>query len=111
MARLPRLSIAGLAHHVIQRGHNRQPIFLDDEDRLAYLAALRESAALHRVAVHAYVLMLGGMLSGTGLAVFFVPIFFVVIRGRFRGSERQRKLHAHEMPPELPAGATAGDQV
>ncbi len=57
MARLPRLSIAGLAHHVIQRGHNRQPIFLDDEDRLAYLAALRESAALHRVAVHAYVLM------------------------------------------------------
>jgi multidrug efflux pump len=55
--------------------------------------------------------VLGGMLTGTGLAVFFVPIFFVLIRGRFRGSERQRKLHAHELPPELPAGATAGDQV
>jgi multidrug efflux pump len=55
--------------------------------------------------------VLGGMLTGTALAVFFVPIFFVVIRGRFRGSERQRKLHAHEYGHELPAGATAGDQV
>jgi multidrug efflux pump len=55
--------------------------------------------------------VLGGMLTGTALAVFFVPIFFVVIRGYFKGSERQRKLHAHELPPELPAGATAGDQI
>jgi multidrug efflux pump len=55
--------------------------------------------------------VLGGMLTGTGLAVFFVPIFFVVVRGIFRGSERQRKLHAHELEPALPAGATAGDQV
>jgi multidrug efflux pump len=55
--------------------------------------------------------VIGGMLTGTALAVFFVPIFFVVIRGRFRGSERQRKLHAHELQHELPAGATAGDQV
>lgn len=57
MARLPRLAVAGLAHHIIQRGHNRQAVFLDDEDRRAYLAALREAAALQRVAVHAYVLM------------------------------------------------------
>lgn len=57
MARLPRLAIAGLPHHVIQRGHNRQAVFADDEDRRAYLAALREAAALQRVAVHAYVLM------------------------------------------------------
>ncbi|MDE2604756.1 MAG: efflux RND transporter permease subunit [Burkholderiales bacterium] len=55
--------------------------------------------------------VLGGMLTGTGLAVFFVPIFFVVVRSYFKGSERQRKLHAHDMPPELPAGASAGDQV
>lgn len=57
MARLPRLAVAGLAHHIIQRGHNRQPVFRDDEDRRTYLAALREAAALQRVAVHAYVLM------------------------------------------------------
>ena len=55
--------------------------------------------------------VLGGMITGTALAVFFVPIFFVVVRGFFRGSERQRRLHAHEMPPELSAGARAGDQV
>jgi len=55
--------------------------------------------------------VIGGMITGTGLAVFFVPIFFVVVRGFFRGSERQRKLHAHEFGPEMPRGATAGDQV
>ncbi|MEJ5990951.1 efflux RND transporter permease subunit [Ramlibacter sp. PS3R-8] len=54
--------------------------------------------------------VIGGMLTGTGLAIFFVPIFFVVVRGYFKGSERQRKLqaqshHHHEMP----SGATAGD--
>jgi len=55
--------------------------------------------------------VLGGMLTGTGLAVFFVPIFFVVVRGYFKGSERQRKLYTHELQRETPAGATAGDQV
>jgi multidrug efflux pump len=55
--------------------------------------------------------VLGGMLTGTGLAIFFVPIFFVVVRGYFHGSERQNKLYRHELERELPAGATAGDQV
>ncbi|NML43985.1 efflux RND transporter permease subunit [Ramlibacter sp. G-1-2-2] len=55
--------------------------------------------------------VLGGMLTGTGLAIFFVPIFFVVVRGYFKGSERQRKLYTHELGHEMPAGATAGDQV
>jgi len=55
--------------------------------------------------------VLGGILSGTILAVFFVPVFFVIVRGYFKGSERQRRMHAHEMPKDLPAGASAGDQV
>lgn len=55
--------------------------------------------------------VLGGMLTGTALAVFFVPVFFVVVRGIFKGSERQRKLHAHELERDMPPGATAGDQV
>jgi len=55
--------------------------------------------------------VLGGILSGTILAVFFVPVFFVIVRGYFKGSERQRRIHAHEMPKDLPAGASAGDQV
>ncbi|QPF72541.1 transposase [Roseateles sp. DAIF2] len=57
MARLARLALAGLPHHLIQRGLNRQPIVLDDTDRERLLAELRESAALHKVAIHAYVLM------------------------------------------------------
>jgi multidrug efflux pump len=55
--------------------------------------------------------VLGGMLTGTGFAIFFVPIFFVVVRGYFKGSERQRKLYMHELDREVPAGATAGDPI
>jgi putative transposase len=57
MARLPRLVVAGQAHHIIQRGNNRQAIVLDDLDRQQFLATLRECALTHQVAVHAYVLM------------------------------------------------------
>ena len=57
MARLPRLVLPGQPHHLIQRGNNRQPIVLDDEDRRQFLVFLREAAATHRVALHAYVLM------------------------------------------------------
>lgn len=57
MARLPRLAVAGLPHLVALYGHSAQPVFVDDEDRRQFLAALRESALLQRVAVHAYVLL------------------------------------------------------
>ncbi|SFM98190.1 efflux RND transporter permease subunit [Variovorax sp. OV329] len=33
--------------------------------------------------------VLGGMVTGTALAVFFVPVFFVVVRSLFKGSTRQ----------------------
>ena len=35
--------------------------------------------------------VLGGMVTGTLLAVIFVPVFFVVVRTLFKGSERQRE--------------------
>lgn len=57
MARLPRLSIAGCPQHVLQRGNNRQPIFVDAADRERYLALLLEHAARLNVAVLAYVLL------------------------------------------------------
>jgi multidrug efflux pump len=41
--------------------------------------------------------VLGGMISATALAVFFVPVFFVVVRRWFKGSERQRRIYAHEI--------------
>ena len=36
------------------------------------------------------------MVSATLLAVIFVPIFFVVVRSIFKGSERQRRMYAHQ---------------
>lgn len=57
MARLPRLTLPGQPHHVIQRGNNRQAIFMDREDREMLLALLGEHAARLQVALHAYVLM------------------------------------------------------
>ena len=57
MARLPRLTLPGYPHHIIQRGNNRQVIFADAQDFEAMLALLAESAQKFGVAVHAYVLM------------------------------------------------------
>lgn len=57
MARLPRLTLPGYAHHVIQRGNNRQPIFVDDEDFAMLYALWVEHAPQWQVAVHAFVLM------------------------------------------------------
>lgn len=57
MARLPRLSVAGHAHHVVQRGNDGQAIFRDEVDRRQMLQLLETQAREHRVALHAYVLM------------------------------------------------------
>ena len=57
MARQPRLVIAHQPHHLIQRGNNRQPIFMETADYQAYLNWLREGCKRFGVAIHAYVLM------------------------------------------------------
>jgi putative transposase len=57
MARLPRLTVPDLPHHIIQRGNNRQAIVLDDADRETLLALIVEQARAHGVALHAWVLM------------------------------------------------------
>jgi putative transposase len=57
MARLPRLTVPGYPHHIIQRGNNRQPIFASTEDFQKLLALLEEFAKKFGVAIHSYVLM------------------------------------------------------
>lgn len=57
MARLPRLSIPGNLHHVMQRGNNREAIVRSDADRQTLLTLVTEQALQYRVALHAYVLM------------------------------------------------------
>lgn len=57
MAWRPRLSIAGVPQHVIQRGNNRQATFFADDDYGFYLTCLCEAARKHECSIHAYVLM------------------------------------------------------
>ena len=35
--------------------------------------------------------VMGGMITATVLAIFLVPVFFVVVRGRFKGSKAQHE--------------------
>ena len=57
MARLPRLTLANMPHHVVQRGNNGGEIFVDAQDRQTMLDLLREMSRRFEVDVHAYVLM------------------------------------------------------
>ena len=53
MARLPRLSLPGHFHWIIQPGHQALQVFTDDDDRALYRAALQEAATQERVQLHA----------------------------------------------------------
>lgn len=44
MARLARLVVPGLAHHVTQRGNRREQVFFDEDDYRAYLELLKVHA-------------------------------------------------------------------
>jgi putative transposase len=57
MARLPRLSLACVAHLVLLRGHNGETVFRDDEDRRMFLGALQAAFEREQVALHAYALL------------------------------------------------------
>ena len=54
MARLPRLSLPGLPHLVMQSGHNGAPVFVDDADRRSLLQVAKDYAADSGVEVHAW---------------------------------------------------------
>jgi putative transposase len=57
MPRKPRVSLAGVAEHVIQRGNNRQAIFTSEDDMKAYVTWLKQYSKKYNVAIHAWVLM------------------------------------------------------
>jgi putative transposase len=57
MARKPRFNLPGVPQHVIQRGNNRDPCFLDEQDYQRYLVDLYEALARNDCRLHAYVLM------------------------------------------------------
>ena len=57
MARLPRLTVPGYPHHVMQRGNNRQDIFLSVADYQYLLGLIGGNAQKFEVDIHSYVLM------------------------------------------------------
>lgn len=57
MARLPRLVVPGHLHHLVARGNNGQPVFLDEADHRQFLDGLRDAARQHRVVLHAFALL------------------------------------------------------
>ena len=57
MARLARLVLPGIPHHVTQRGNRREPTFFGDDDYRLYKTLLADAAAKAKAEVWAYCLM------------------------------------------------------
>jgi putative transposase len=57
MARLARLVVPEVAHHVTQRGNRRQPVFFEDSDYEAYRELLAENIRANGVRCVAWCLM------------------------------------------------------
>jgi putative transposase len=57
MARLARVVIPGLAHHVTQRGNGRQKVFFSDEDYALYLRLISDACTAARVTCLGFCLM------------------------------------------------------
>ena len=57
MARLPRYFVKGQPQHIIQRGNNRELIFIHDDDYHFYIECLQSAIQKNKLSVHSYVLM------------------------------------------------------
>lgn len=57
MARLPRITVPDIPHHVTQRGNRRQRVFLEDGDYALYRDLLADHCVASDVAVWSYCLM------------------------------------------------------
>ena len=57
MARLARVVVPGMPHHVTQRGNRRQEVFFGQDDYGAYLALMKQWCGKYGVRVWAYCLM------------------------------------------------------
>ncbi|RJG12041.1 transposase [Pseudomonas cavernicola] len=57
MPRMGRVVLPNYPHHIVQRGHNRQVVFMQEEDFRRYLADLKELKEVFGVRVYAYCLM------------------------------------------------------
>lgn len=57
MPRKPRFYLPDYPVHIVQRGHNRNNVFFENEDYKAYLDWLQEGSEWYEVPIHAYALL------------------------------------------------------
>lgn len=57
MPRQARLDMPGALHHIMVRGINRSPIFIDEEDKQRFLDRLGHEVTEGKCSVYAWVLM------------------------------------------------------
>ena len=57
MPRYLRALVQGYPHHIIQRGHDRQPVFAEDRDFGVYLENLNEQLDILNISLFSYCLM------------------------------------------------------
>lgn len=84
MSHRHRIHVDGMPLHIVQRGHSRQPCFLDDPDRRAYLHGLDVALGDAGCALHAYVLMTNHVhLLVTPSQAVLVPRLLVALGRRY----------------------------
>ena len=57
MPRIGRVVLPNYPHHIVQRGHNRQVVFAEEDDFRYYLSTLRNWKTEYGVKVYGYCLM------------------------------------------------------
>ena len=57
MARIARVVVPEVPHHVVQRGNRRQDVFFKSEDRSEYLKILKKQSVKYGFKIWAYCLM------------------------------------------------------
>ena len=57
MPRRARVIVAGMPHHIVQRGHNRKAVFVEADDHRYYLENLREWKLALGIKVYSFCLM------------------------------------------------------
>jgi len=57
MARIARVAVPGIPHHITQRGNRRMQTFFCDDDYHEYIALMADSCRRYEVDIWAYCLM------------------------------------------------------
>ncbi len=83
MARLARIVIPSVPHHVTQRGNRRLPVFFSDDDRRAYLALVAEACVAHAT------VCLGWCLMDNHIHLILVPATEDGLRGALAEAHRR----------------------